>query len=109
MSAVWHYIGAPGTLLGDTIAAQANNGGARFGAWFVDLIVLSVLLPLLVGLAAVLFGYFKPDKDAAAAISRDKYPARHVALRAERIRAETAPQGGLELPSPEPHPFTPAD
>ncbi len=97
-----HYIAAPGALLLDTIAGKPAAGMARFGAWCAYLICLSGVLPLVVGYAAVWFGYFEPDDDAAAAIDPENYPAKHVALRAQRTSLTGEERPPLVLPSPEP-------
>jgi len=104
-----HYLCAPWALLADTVSAAKEHRMARFGAWAVDLTILSMALPLAIGFAAVLFGYFKSDEDARPALPADQYPMKHMALRARGTHFAFVHQAAaptLALPSPEPQPFS---
>jgi hypothetical protein len=113
LAAIWHYVRAPHLLLSNSFHDVTDHRLARYGAWIVDLTLLSLLLPLLMGCGAVLFGFFKPDPDDAKAKPANAYLQKHAELRA-RPRPPTfglatqlnfvASVNPLELPNPEPPP-----
>jgi len=98
----------PLRLIALTLAPDGSDGVLRWQVWTADMAVLSLFLPLVIGVGARVVA-FRADGDAAPRKDRNdiasdgiKYTYRF--QRAEEFRA--APRHELELPSPEPEPFT---
>jgi hypothetical protein len=98
----------PHVLITETLSPAHSDAMVRWRVWTAYMAILSGILPLVIGAGMRLFS-FRPDADAKPRKTRQRIVSERAANRVQFLgvqfrRADAVHE--LELPSPEPEPFT---